>query len=60
MVGRRGTVLGGRVASLVTYPDLRLVVAVTSNTSYADTTALAHDVAAAFAAPAARAAAAAR
>jgi serine beta-lactamase-like protein LACTB, mitochondrial len=55
MVGRRGTVLGGRVASLTTYPDLRLVVAVTSNTSYADTTALARDVAGAFAAPAARA-----
>lgn len=55
MAGRRGTVLGGRVASLVTYPDLGLVVAVTSNTSYADTTALARDVAGAFAAPAARA-----
>ncbi|MCC6990755.1 MAG: beta-lactamase family protein [Acidobacteria bacterium] len=60
MVGRRGTVLGGRVASLTTYPDLRLVVAVTSNTSYADTTALARDVAGAFAASAARAVAAAR
>lgn len=56
MVGRRGTVLGGRVASLVTYPDLGLVVAVTSNTSYADTTTLARDLAAAFAAHAARAA----
>lgn len=60
MVGRRGTVLGGRVASLTTYPDLRLGVAVTSNTSYADTTALARDIAGAFAASAARAVAAAR
>lgn len=54
MVGRRGTVLGGRVASLVTYPDLGLVVAVTSNTSYADTTTLASDIAGAFATQAAR------
>lgn len=50
MVGRRGTVLGGRVASLITYPDLRLVVAVTSNTSYADTTTVARQLAQAFAA----------
>lgn len=55
MVGRRGTVLGGPVASLTTYPDLGLVVAVTSNTSYADTNALARDLAGAFAAHAARA-----
>lgn len=58
MVGRRGTVLGGRVTSLVTYPDLHLVVAVMSNTSYADTTTLARAVADAFAAHAARAGAA--
>lgn len=50
LVGRRGTVLGGLVASLATYPDLDLVVAVMSNTSYADTRALARDVAGAFAA----------
>jgi hypothetical protein len=48
------------VASLTTYPDLRLVVAVTSNTSYADTTTLARDVAGAFATQMARAAAGSR
>jgi len=55
MVGRRGTVLGGRVTSLATYPDLGLAVAVTANTSYADTTTLARDIAGVFATHAARA-----
>ncbi len=59
MVGRRGTVLGGRVMSLATYPDLGLAVAVTANTSYADTTTLARDIAGVFATHAARAGAAA-
>lgn len=48
-VGHSGTVLGGTVASLVTFPDRGIVVAVMSNTSYADTEALAVKIAEAFA-----------
>ena len=50
-VGHDGMVLGGMVASLMTFPDHGLVVAVTSNTSYADTESLALKVAQAFAEP---------
>ncbi len=49
-VGHDGTLLGGMVASLMTFPENGLVVSVTSNTSYADTEALAVKIAAAFAA----------
>ncbi len=48
-VGHEGTSLGGMVASLMTFPDRGLVVAVTANISYADTERLALDVAQAFA-----------
>jgi serine beta-lactamase-like protein LACTB, mitochondrial len=48
--GHDGTILGGPVASLVTFRDRGLVVAVVSNTSYADTFAIASRVAQAFAA----------
>lgn len=48
-VGHDGTVLGGRVASLITFPDRGIVVGVMSNTSYADTEALAVKIAEAFA-----------
>lgn len=50
-VGHDGTILGGPVASLVTFRDRGLVVAVLSNTSYADTFAIASSVAQAFADP---------
>jgi serine beta-lactamase-like protein LACTB, mitochondrial len=49
-VGHDGTVLGGTVASLMAFPERGLVVAVTANISYADTTALARRIASAFAA----------
>jgi CubicO group peptidase (beta-lactamase class C family) len=48
-VGHDGDVLGGPVASLTTFPDRGIVVAVVSNTSYADTFALATRIAEAFA-----------
>jgi len=48
-VGHNGTVLGGMVASLITFPDRGLVVAVMSNTSYADTESIALSIARAFA-----------
>jgi CubicO group peptidase (beta-lactamase class C family) len=48
-VGHDGDSLGGMVASLMTFPERGLVVAVTSNISYADTPALALKVAQAFA-----------
>ena len=44
-----GSVLGGMVASLITFPDRGLVVAVMSNTSYADTESLAVSIASVFA-----------
>jgi CubicO group peptidase (beta-lactamase class C family) len=49
-VGHDGTSLGGMVASLMTFPEHGIVVAVTSNISYADTEALALKIAQAFAA----------
>jgi len=49
MVGHDGDVLGGQVASLMTFRDRGLVVAVVSNSSYADTSAVASTVADAFA-----------
>ena len=48
-VGHDGDSLGGMVASLMTFRDRGLVVAVTSNISYADTSALALNIAQAFA-----------
>jgi len=49
LVGHDGDSLGGRVASLVTFPERGLVVAVTSNISYADTYAIGVKLAQAFA-----------
>ena len=49
--GHDGDLLGGKVASLLTFRESGLVVAVTSNISYADTFALAVNAAEAFAAP---------
>jgi CubicO group peptidase (beta-lactamase class C family) len=51
VVGHDGDVLGGMVSSLMTLPELGIVVAVTSNTSYADTYALALKIAEALNAP---------
>ena len=50
-VGHEGTLLGGPVASLMTFPERKLAVSVTSNISYTDAEAVALEVAAAFAAP---------
>ena len=50
-VGHDGMLLGGMVASLMTFPERGLVVAVISNTSYADTPALALKIAQAFVEP---------
>ena len=47
--GHDGDVLGGRMASLVTFPEHGLIVAVTSNISYADTNTVALRIAEAFA-----------
>ena len=44
-----GFSLGGMVASLITFPDYGMVVAVTSNISYADTFSIAVKVAEAYA-----------
>jgi serine beta-lactamase-like protein LACTB len=52
MAGHDGDILGGTVASFMTFPD-GLVVAVTSNISYADTYAVGLKIAEAFAKPAA-------
>jgi serine beta-lactamase-like protein LACTB, mitochondrial len=49
VVGHSGDSLGGMVASLLTFPEHGLVVAVTSNISYADTSAVALEIAQAFA-----------
>jgi len=51
MAGHDGDVLGGQVASLMTVADRGLVVAVVSNTSYADTFTLASTLVEAFTAP---------
>lgn len=48
-VGHDGDVLGGIVSSLMTFRERGIVVAVTSNISYADTASLALSVAEAFA-----------
>ncbi len=48
-VGHEGTSLGGMLASLITLPGQGIVVAVTSNISYADTEAVAVKIARAFA-----------
>ena len=50
VVGHTGDVLGGPVASLLLFRDRGLVVAVASNTSYADPEAIALAIAQAFAA----------
>jgi CubicO group peptidase (beta-lactamase class C family) len=47
--GHDGDVLGGMMASLITFPEYGLVVAVMSNISYADTHAVALGIAEAFA-----------
>jgi CubicO group peptidase (beta-lactamase class C family) len=47
-VGHNGTAFGGTLASLITFPDRGLVVAVISNTSYADTPSLALKIAESF------------
>lgn len=49
-VGHDGDLLGGMMSSLTTFPEHGIVVSVTSNTSYADTAALAVKIAEAFAA----------
>jgi CubicO group peptidase (beta-lactamase class C family) len=48
-VGHDGTLPGAQVASLLTFPQHGIVVAVTANASYADTAGLARQVARAFA-----------
>ncbi len=49
LIGHDGDVLGGRAASLMTFPEHGIVVAVTANISYADTFALGLSIADAFA-----------
>lgn len=49
MVGHDGDSLGGMVASLTTFPEYGIVVAATSNISYADTFSVAVKIAGAFA-----------
>jgi serine beta-lactamase-like protein LACTB len=48
IAGHDGDSLGGMVSSLLTFPEHRMVVAVTSNISYADTYSLAVIIAQAF------------
>ena len=48
-IGHHGDSLGGRAASLMTFPEHGIVVAVTSNISYADTSGVALQIAQAFA-----------
>jgi len=48
VVGHDGDLLGGMMSSLMTFPEQGIVVSVTSNTSYADTSALAVKIAEAF------------
>ncbi len=47
--GHNGEIMGGMVASFMTFPEHGIVVAVTSNTSYADTYSLAVKIGEAFA-----------
>jgi serine beta-lactamase-like protein LACTB, mitochondrial len=49
VVGHDGESLGGMVASLMTFPDHGIVASVTSNMSYADTSAVSLNIAQAFA-----------
>jgi serine beta-lactamase-like protein LACTB len=49
VAGHDGTIMGGMVASLMTFRERGLVVAVTSNISFTDTSAIALSVAQAFA-----------
>ena len=49
VVGHDGESLGGMVASFMTFPEYGIVVAVTSNISYADTFSIAVKIAQAFA-----------
>jgi serine beta-lactamase-like protein LACTB, mitochondrial len=49
LVGHDGDSLGGMVASIMTFPEHRIVVALTSNISYADTYSLGVKIAQAFA-----------
>ena len=49
VVGHDGDLLGGRAASFMTFPEHGIVVSVTSNTSYADTSSIAVKIAQAFA-----------
>jgi CubicO group peptidase (beta-lactamase class C family) len=53
VVGYDGQMFGGTASSLMTFPDRGLVVAVSANTSYADTPSLALKIAEAFASAAA-------
>ena len=48
VIGHDGDSLGGTVASLMTFPEYGIVVAVTANISYADTSSLAVKIAEAF------------
>jgi serine beta-lactamase-like protein LACTB, mitochondrial len=48
-VGHDGELMGGMVASFITFPERGIVVAVTSNTSFADTSSIAVKIAQAFA-----------
>jgi len=48
-IGHDGMLLGGMVASVMTFPEYRLVVSVISNTSYADTESLGLKIAHTFA-----------
>jgi hypothetical protein len=50
VIGHGGDSLGGMVASLMTFPEREMVVAVISNISYADTFAVGLQIAEAFAA----------
>ena len=50
VIGHDGDMLGGMVSSLMTFPDQGIVIALTSNISYADTHALGVRIAEAFAA----------
>jgi hypothetical protein len=49
VVGHDGESMGGMVASFMTFPEYGIVVALTSNTSYADTFTLASRIAEIFA-----------
>jgi serine beta-lactamase-like protein LACTB len=49
VIGHDGDLLGGQAVSFLTLPEFGIVIAVTANTSYADTYALAIKIAEAFA-----------